>query len=275
MRGRAATVSVDYGPEEAAMRACCGAGERRALALGNRGPVRFGRDGKVHRDILDAYWLHGFYVFEGVFGPEELAELEADLHDILDRLPTGPGSPVDHKGRPALAADLEGNTLFWSRPLADPLGGTDLANGRHPVKMFEPVPAADAPEEVVYLILGAVQFSDAALRAYGHPHLLAVAAAVNGDDFATLQRGHLHQGAGPRRVGALAPGRHDALGQSRLGRGHARLQLHGAAVRLHGRQRRLGGARIAQARQGRHPGDGRGGRHGAAAGCGAHRVRTG
>ena len=33
-------------------------------------------------------------------------------------------------------------------------GGTDLANGRHPVKMAEPVPDPDAPEEIVYLILG-------------------------------------------------------------------------------------------------------------------------
>jgi len=43
--------------------------------------------------------------------------------------------------------------------------------------------AADAPEEIVYLILGSLQFSEAHLRVYGHPGLLAVAAAVNGDDF--------------------------------------------------------------------------------------------
>ena len=44
-------------------------------------------------------------------------------------------------------------------------------------------PAADAPKEVVYLILGSLQFSEAALRVYGHPELLAVAAAINGPDF--------------------------------------------------------------------------------------------
>ncbi len=33
-------------------------------------------------------------------------------------------------------------------------------------------------------MLGSLQFSDACLRLYGHPQLLAVAAAVNGDDFA-------------------------------------------------------------------------------------------
>jgi hypothetical protein len=67
--------------------------------------------------------------------------------------------------------------------LGDPFGGTTLANGRHPVKMFEPQAAADAPKEVVYLILGSLQFSEAALRVYGHPQLLAVAAAINGPDF--------------------------------------------------------------------------------------------
>jgi hypothetical protein len=176
--------AVDYGPAEAAMRAYCEDGARRAAALGNRGPIRFGPDGGVHADILEAYSRCGFYVFEGVLRPEELVDLEADLRSILERLPSERGSPVDRLGRPALGADLEATTLLWAKPLSDPFGGTGLAGGRHPVKMFEPAPAADAPGEVVYLILGSLQFSEAALRAYGHPHLLAVAAAINGDDFA-------------------------------------------------------------------------------------------
>ena len=90
---------------------------------------------------------------------------------------------MDAQGRPALGVGLTAPTLFWSKPLGDPFGGTSLAGGRHPVKMFEPQAAADAPDEVVYLILGTLQFSEAHLRVYGHPHLLAVAAAVNGDDF--------------------------------------------------------------------------------------------
>ncbi|MCW5747671.1 MAG: phytanoyl-CoA dioxygenase family protein [Alphaproteobacteria bacterium] len=175
--------TADYGAEEAAMQAYLKEGERRAFALGNRGPIRFTADGKVHPDILDAYWRCGFYVFEGVLAPEELADIERDLKDILDRLPAERGSPVDAKGRPALAADCKAPTLLWSKPLGDPFGGTSLAMGRHPVKMFEPQPAADAPKEIVYLILGSLQFSEAALRVYGHPRLLAVAAAVNGEDF--------------------------------------------------------------------------------------------
>lgn len=175
--------SAGYGSEEMAMQAYLRDGERRAFALGNRGPIRFDANGTLAKDILDAYWRCGFYVFESVLKAEELADIEADVKDILDRLPSEKGSPVDRHGRPALAADCKASTLFWSKPLGDPFGGTELANGRHPVKMYEPTAAADAPKEVVYLILGSLQFSEACLRVYGHPGLLAVAAAINGDDF--------------------------------------------------------------------------------------------
>ena len=172
-----------YGSEEAAMQAYLREGERKAFALGNRGPIRFDEKGKLAQDILDAYWRCGFYVFEGVLKPDELADIETDIKSILDRLPAEKGSPVDKHGRPAIAADCKSPTLFWSKPLGDPFGGTELANGRHPVKMFEPKAAADAPKEVVYLILGSLQFSEACLRVYGHPGLLAVAADINGEDF--------------------------------------------------------------------------------------------
>jgi hypothetical protein len=51
------------------------------------------------------------------------------------------------------------------------------------VKMLEPTPAAGLPKEIVYLIIGSLQFSEASLRTYAHPDLLAVAEAVNGEDF--------------------------------------------------------------------------------------------
>jgi hypothetical protein len=175
--------TIDQATGQPGMQAYLRDGERRAQELGNRGPVRFTADGKLHPDIVEAYWRCGFYVFEGVIGHSELKDIEADFLDILDRLPSERGSPVDAKGRPALAAGLTAPTLFWSKPLGDPFGGTSLAAGRHPVKMFEPTPAAGAPKEVVYLILGSLQFSEAALRLYGHPQLLAVAASINGDDF--------------------------------------------------------------------------------------------
>ena len=169
--------------DDSAMRDYLQAGEKKAYEIGNRGPVRRDASGAIHPDILEAYWRCGFYVFEDVLGADELADIEADLKNILDRLPSKQGSPVDAKGRPALTVDCEAPTLFWSKPLADPMGGTELAYGRHPVKMNEPAPAADAPDEIVYLILGPMQFSEAHLRAYGHPDLLAVAAAINGEDF--------------------------------------------------------------------------------------------
>lgn len=175
--------STEQVAEEEAMQAYLREGERRAFELGNRGPIRFDGNGRLRQDILDAYWRCGFYIFEGVLQADELADIEMDFKSILDRLPATKDSAVDKHGRPALAADCKAPTLFWSKPLGDPFGGTTLANGRHPVKMFEPKAAEDAPKDVVYLILGSLQFSEACLRVYGHPQLLGVVASINGDDF--------------------------------------------------------------------------------------------
>lgn len=174
---------ASYGEREAVMRAYLEAGEARAATLGNRGPVRYDADGRLAGDILEAYWRTGFYVFTDVVQRSELQELEADLNAMWERLPVTEGADTDAAGRPALTAENKAPTLFWSAPLADPFGGTDLANGRHPARMFEPQPAPQAPAKSVYLILGILQFSDACLRLYGHPDLLRIAAAVNGDDF--------------------------------------------------------------------------------------------
>jgi hypothetical protein len=174
---------VDYGEAEPEMARYRREGEERAQALENRGPIRFDTDGGVAQDILDAYDRVGFYVFEGVLRPEELDDIERDVADMLERAPTTKGANTDKYGRPAIAADGREGNLSWVRPLSDPLGGTTYAHGRHPVKMTEPTPPDGAPEYVVQLFLGSLQFSTACLRVYGHPQLLAVAAAVNGDDF--------------------------------------------------------------------------------------------
>ncbi len=158
-------------------------GERRALALGNRGPVRFVGDGALHPEILEAYWKQGFYVFEGVFGEAELADIEADLEGFRRRLPVHRGAEVDIDGNPAIGVGLTAPKISWARPLSDPLGGTAASHGRHPVKMHEPAAADDAAPEVVFVVQGSLQHSDACLRAYGHPDLLGVAAALNGRDF--------------------------------------------------------------------------------------------
>ena len=49
--------------------------------------------------------------------------------------------------------------------------------------MAEPTAASDAPEYTVHLIFGMCMLMPEALRLYGHPGLLAVAASINGDDF--------------------------------------------------------------------------------------------
>src|SRR5690349_13192178 len=60
------TLIADYGSEEAAMRDYCAQGEARAMALGNRGPIRFTPEGDLHPEIREAYSRCGFYVFTGV-----------------------------------------------------------------------------------------------------------------------------------------------------------------------------------------------------------------
>ena len=55
---------TQYGSESAAMAAYLQEGEKRAFTLGNRGPLRYGPDGKLHPDILASYWKNGFYVVD-------------------------------------------------------------------------------------------------------------------------------------------------------------------------------------------------------------------
>jgi hypothetical protein len=158
-------------------------GERCALQLGNRGPIRFDAEGKLHPEILAAYWEHGFYVFEGVTGPDELAELQDDVREMMARAPVRPGAEVDTMGRPALGRDYAREPYTFCKPLSDPYGGTNIHSGRHPTKMTEPVPDAEAPEFALYQLRGMCQAMPAALRLYGHPHLLTIAETINGLDF--------------------------------------------------------------------------------------------
>ena len=81
-------------------------GNRLAHALGNRGPIKLDDDGNLTSDILEAYWQHGFYVFEAVIGPDELAELRADVQNVLDRAPVAEGGSHDHQGRAAMGLEF-------------------------------------------------------------------------------------------------------------------------------------------------------------------------
>ena len=158
-------------------------GIKRAQALGNRGPARFDEGGKLHPEILDAYWRTGFYVFEELVDQAEIELLRAELDDLLQRAPTDNGASEDAFGRPAFGQQFARPTYSLIRPLSDPWGGTDKLNGRHPTQMTQPVSAQDAPKKVVFLMSGMCQIMDSGLRLYGHPQLLGIAASINGDDF--------------------------------------------------------------------------------------------
>ena len=173
-----------YGEQADAMRKYLIAGQAAALALENRGPIEFDTSGKLAQHILDAYSKYGFYVFTGVLSDEECEDIEADMVSLKRSFPTMPDSAVDANGNPALGSDSNTPHLVWSKPLGDPLGGTQLANGRHQVKMFEPEATADTPLASPFILLGSLRFSDACLRTYAHPELLKVAEAINGPDFA-------------------------------------------------------------------------------------------
>ena len=176
--------AAHYGEQADAMREYLLAGQAAALALDNRGPIEFDTSGKLAQHILDAYSKYGFYVFTGVLSDEECEDIEADMVSLKRSFPTMPDSAVDADGNPALGSDSKTPHLVWSKPLGDPLGGTQLANGRHQVKMFEPEATADTPLASPFILLGSLRFSDACLRTYAHPELLKVAEAVNGPDFA-------------------------------------------------------------------------------------------
>ena len=173
-----------YGEQADAMRSYLLEGQAAALALPNRGPLRFTESGALADEIRAAYSEYGFYVFENVLSAEELADIKADLDIMRAQFPTGPESQVNAAGEPALGADAKALTLVWSKPLGDPLGGTELANGRHQVKMFEPEADAEAPPAAPFILLGSLQFSDACLITYAHPELLRVTESINGPDFA-------------------------------------------------------------------------------------------
>ena len=175
--------AAHYGDDADAMRKFLISGHEKAMKMDNRGPIAFDSIGALEPSILQAYSEYGFYVFTDVLQPEELKDIEEDLEAMKQRFPVGPGEPLAADGSPGLGSDCTALTLLWSKPLGDPLGGTDLANGRHQVKLHEPQAAKDAPEWAPFILLGSLQFSETCLRVYGHPQLLRIAEAINGEDF--------------------------------------------------------------------------------------------
>ncbi len=165
------------------MAAYCADGAARAEAIANKGPLVLDGEGRLEASIREAYRNRGFYVFEDVVGAGEIEDLRAGVADMLERAPAQPGASLDAKGRPAYGRDLAKAPYIFIKPLSDPWGGTRELGGRHPHQMTQPEPEADAPEQVVHIMWGMCHASDACLRVYGHPKLLAVAATINGPDF--------------------------------------------------------------------------------------------
>lgn len=151
----------------------------RAMTLGNRGPLRFAEDGAIHPDIIEAYWRFGFYVLEGVINAEEVGQLQGDFANLVDTAPAGSNCETDHLGRPSIKSTYPTAKFQFAKPLSDPMGGT----GRYQAKMQEIASADDAPEETLLQVNGVLQMMPSCLHLYGHPQLLAVAAAINGADF--------------------------------------------------------------------------------------------
>ena len=99
-------IQADYGEHEAVMQAYFKSGRKRALALPNRGPLKFLANGDLCPDIRSLVDEYGFYVLKNVVGSDELGDIEKDVFDILERLPITKDSTVDKQGRPALGVDL-------------------------------------------------------------------------------------------------------------------------------------------------------------------------
>ena len=233
-------------------------GERRALSLGNRGPMAFDANGALAAGVAEAYWESGFYVFEGAVRGDELNELVVDFEEVLARAPASSTSRTDTAGRPAIGSEFERPSFRFARPLSDPYGGTSVSGGRYQAKMVEPEAPVDAPDEVLLNISSPLQLMDAALQLYGHPDLLRIAEQINGPDFTPFSESIWvkQPGWGPSVAWHQDGTTHWDNPDS--GRWHPRIQLHGAAVRKQAGQRALGGTGNAQAGQDRHQGTGGG-----------------
>lgn len=176
--------AAHYGEQSQAMEQYLINGHEKAISMKNRGPIEYDENGKLANHILHAYSEFGFYVFQGAINSDELADIKTDIEALKDRFPTSSGSKFDKNDQPAIGHDNKAPSLFWAKPLSDPLGGSPIANGRHQVKLFEPKPSEKGPTEVPFILLGSLQYSEACLRTYAHPELLKVAASINGPDFA-------------------------------------------------------------------------------------------
>ena len=69
-------IQADYGEYEAVMQAYFKSGRKRALALPNRGPLKFLVNGDLHPDIRSSVDEYGFYVLKNVISSDELGDID-------------------------------------------------------------------------------------------------------------------------------------------------------------------------------------------------------
>lgn len=143
------------------------AGVERALALGNRGPMRFDANGCLEQSILDAYHRTGFHVFTGVLSAEEVADLRTEFEQVLDNAPLEADGTVDRHGRPVR---FPGYYTLAGEDAGEPPAHVGMVS--HPLMMM-----------------------DSALCVYAHPQILKMVASINGADFVPFHEAVFHKAA--------------------------------------------------------------------------------
>ena len=73
-------------------------GSKRALELGNRGPVKLDEAGNLDASIIEAYQRTGFYVFTDVLDVDEVEELMFEFDGLLENAPTSRKGLYDKHG---------------------------------------------------------------------------------------------------------------------------------------------------------------------------------
>ena len=161
--------------EHTQFEAYCDDGRARALALGNRGPMRFDAHGHLAEDILDAYNRCGFYVFTGVLDQSEIDDLTAEFDALLENAPVSKEGGLDKHGRKSEFGD------YMTVSARDAEGDLD-ADDDTPVR--------------VGLVSHPLMLMHSALCVYAHPDILRMVASVHGGDFVPFHESIFHKGAG-------------------------------------------------------------------------------
>ena len=160
-------------------------GLKRASEIGNRSSLRLDPDGTMDPRIVRAYQAQGYYVFENIVSPDEVAELVKEFDEVLENAPIKEGGTTDRHGHPCRFPGY----VKLTPPLSKVIAG---ARGR--VLAGEEVRPGD--EQVVTMLSHPLMFMDSAVRLYGHPKILKIAEGLNGPDFVPFNETIHYKAAG-------------------------------------------------------------------------------